>query len=95
MVVFYGVVSGKVSLSAQCARRSRDVNYEQFINKLEKARTQYTLFRYYTATYVEVGRFPYRFDEQGNFQGGWIKDCYDDWRPEAEKWLALLNEPVD
>jgi hypothetical protein len=67
------------------------VNYEQFIKKLEKAGIGYTLFRYYTATYIEVGRFGYRFDEQGKFQGGWIKDCADDWRSEGKRWLALLR----
>jgi len=68
------------------------VTYDQFINKLEKAEIEYTLLRYYTASYVEVGRFAYRFDEKGKSSGGWIKNCGDDWRAEWQDWMPLLTE---
>jgi hypothetical protein len=68
------------------------VNYKQFIGKLERAGIEYTLLRYYTASYVEVGRFAYRFDEKGKSTGGWIRNCGDDWRSEWQEWMALLTE---
>jgi hypothetical protein len=70
------------------------VNYRQFITKLEKNKIEYTVFRFYTATYVEVGRFAYRFDEKGNSTGGWIRNCGDDWRSEWQKWMKLLRDLV-
>jgi len=69
------------------------VNYEQFVSKLEKAGIEYTLLRFYSASYVEVGRFGFRFDEQGRSKGGWIRDCGDNWRSEWQAWMALLTEP--
>ena len=65
-----------------------------FIGKLEKDKIEYTLLRFYSATYVEVGRYGYRFDGQGKSTGGWIRNCGDDWRSEWQKWIALLNEPI-
>ncbi len=50
------------------------------------------MLRFYSATYVEVGRYGYRFDENGNPTGGWIRDCGDDWRAEWQEWMALLTE---
>lgn len=70
------------------------MNYEQFISKLEKAGIDYTLLRFHTATYVEIGRFAYRFNEQGRCQGGWIANCGEDWRAEWQKWAVLLREPI-
>lgn len=66
------------------------MNYEQFIRKLEEAKIEYTLLRY-SASYVEVGRFAYRFDEQGHCQGGWIANCGEDWEAEWQKWFVLLR----
>jgi len=68
------------------------MNYEQFVSKLEKAGIEYTLLRFYSCTYVEVGRYGYRFDERGKPAGGWIRNCADHWRSEWQKWMALLRE---
>jgi hypothetical protein len=67
------------------------MNYEQFVSKLEKEGIEYTLLRFYSCTYVEVGRFGYGFDVKGNSAGGWIRNCNDNWRSEGQKWLALLR----
>ena len=69
------------------------MTYDQFISKLEKAEIAYTVFRFDTALYVEVGRHGYRF-ENGQSSGGWNRDCGDDWRAEWEEWFALLREPI-
>ena len=61
---------------------------------LENHRIEYTLLRFYSATCVEVGRFGYRFDGEGNSTGGWIRNRGDDWRSEWQEWMALLNEPI-
>ncbi len=68
------------------------MTYEQFITKLEKNQIAYTLFRFYTATYVEVGRYAFAFNAQGKCTGGWIKNCGDDWRAEWQEWADLLTE---
>lgn len=68
------------------------ITYEEFVNKLEKNKIEYTLLRFYSATYVEVGRYGYRFDVQVKSTGGWIRDCGDDWRAEWQEWMALSNE---
>lgn len=68
------------------------MTYEKFITKMEKNKIEYTLLRFYSATYVEVGRYGYRFDGQGESTGGWIRNCGDDWRSEWQEWMALLTE---
>ena len=68
------------------------MTYQQFVNKLEKNKIEYTLLRFYSATYVEVGRYGYRFDERGKSTGGWIRNCGHDWRSEWQEWMALLTE---
>jgi hypothetical protein len=70
------------------------VTCEHFILRLEKTGTEYTLLRFYTATYVEIGRFGYRFNNQGKLSGGWIHNCGEDWEAEWQKWFALLKEPI-
>jgi hypothetical protein len=47
-----------------------------------------------TGTYFAVGRFGYRFNEQGQSRGGWIRNWVGDRESEWEKWTALLNEPI-
>ena len=69
------------------------MTYEQLVKRLEDRRIEYTLLRFYSCTYVEVGRYGYRFDERGKSAGGWIRNCGDDWRAEWAKWAALLSEP--
>ena len=69
------------------------MNYEQFVSKLEKAGIEYTVLRFHSATYLEVGRFGYCFDRQSNSAGGWIRNCGNDWTTEWTKWAALLKEP--
>lgn len=59
---------------------------------MEKNKIEYTLLRFYSATYVEVGRFAYRFDGQGKPAGGWIKDSGEDWKPKWQRWMDLLTE---
>ena len=63
------------------------MNYKQFIAKLERAGIEYTLFHCDTAVYVEVGRFGYRFNEQGKSMGGWIANCGEDWRRNGRNGL--------
>ncbi len=75
-------------------RRSQSVTDKEFISKLEQAGVEYTLHRIDSTTYIEVGRFWYRFNEEGKAAGGWIRNCAEDWRSEWQKWLALLNEPI-
>ena len=70
-----------------------DVTYDHFIDRLGKAAIEYAVFRRDGVTYVEVGRFGYRFDEQGESTGGWIHYCGEDWRSEWQEWLARFNEP--
>jgi hypothetical protein len=67
------------------------VTYKKFIRKLEKNKIEYTLLRFYSATYVEVGRFAFAFDGLGECTGGWIRNCGDDWGAEWKAWMALLN----
>ena len=74
--------------------RSRHVTDKEFIVKLEQHGIEYTVRRIDTATCIEVGRFCYRFNEQGQSRGGWITNCAEDRRSGWEKWAALLNEPI-
>ena len=46
------------------------MNYERFIRRLEESKIEYTLLRFHSTTTVEVGRFGYMFDEDGNLAGG-------------------------
>jgi hypothetical protein len=61
----------------------------QFIAKLERDRVDYSVLRFYTHTYVQVGRFAYCFNEDGKAAGGWIHDRKGD--AEWEDWMALLH----
>ena len=70
------------------------LTYEQFLNKLEKAGIAYTLWRSDSAIYVEIGRLAYKFQEDGECHGGWIRNCAEDWRSEWQKWVDLLTEPI-
>ena len=74
--------------------RSRHVTDKEFIVKLERRGIEHTVKRIDTGTYIEVGRFSYRFNEQGQSRGGWVRSYSDDRRSDWEKWAALLNEPI-
>lgn len=67
------------------------LTYDQFIDRLEKARIEFALFRRDGVTYVEVGHFGYSFDEQGHSSGGWITSVNVNWRDEWRNWMALLR----
>jgi hypothetical protein len=83
-----------LNLLGDVFRRSQNVTDREFIAKLVQRGIEYTVRRIDTSTCVEVGRFCYRFNEQGQSRGGWINNCAADRRSEWEKWTALLNEPI-
>jgi hypothetical protein len=83
-----------LNLLGEAFSKSQDVTDKEFIAKLEQAGIEYTVRRLDTATCIEVGRFCYRFNEEGQSRGGWITNCAEDRRSEWEKWAALLNEPI-
>jgi hypothetical protein len=84
-----------LNLLGEVFRRSQDVTDKKFIAKLEQRGLEYSIRRIDTATVIEVGRFCYRFNEQGQSRGGWIRNYAEDRRSEWEKWAALLNKPID
>jgi hypothetical protein len=55
---------------------------------------KHTVRRIDTETYIEAGRFGYRFNEQGKSRGGWIRDYTNDRTSDWEQWEAILNEPL-
>ncbi len=75
-------------------QRSRHVTDKEFIAKLERRGIEHTVKRIDTGTYIEVGRFGYRFNEQGHSRGGWVRNYTADRELEWEQWAALLNEPT-
>jgi hypothetical protein len=68
------------------------VTDNEFIAKLEQRGIKQTICRVENGSYIQVNRFCYRFDEQGESRGGWINNCAADRRFEWEKWAALLCE---
>ncbi len=74
--------------------RSQNVTDKEFIAKLEQGGIAYTVRRIDTGTYIEVGRYCYLFNEQGQSRGGWINNCAADRMADWEKWAALLTEPL-
>ena len=83
-----------LQLLADVFSRSQYVTDKEFIAKLERSGIEYTVRRLDTSTVIEVGRFCYRFNEQGQSRGGWINNCAADRRAEWEKLAALLTEPI-
>lgn len=75
--------------------RSRHVTDNEFIANLERRGIQYTVKRIDTGTYIEVGRFGYRFNKRGKSRGGWIRNWAEDRESEWEQWAALLCEGDD
>ena len=74
--------------------RSQNLTDKEFIASLERRGIQYAIRRIDTATYIEVGRFCYRFNQQGQSRGGWINNLGADRKSDWEKWAALLTEPL-
>jgi hypothetical protein len=74
--------------------RSQHVTDKEFIARLERGGIEYIVRRIDTGTYIEVGRFGYRFNEQGRSRGGWIKNYTEDRTSDWGEWAALLNEPL-
>jgi len=72
--------------------RSQHVTDTEFIASLERRGIQYTVKRIDTGTYIEVGRFGYRFNERGKSRGGWIRNYTGDRTSDWEQWAALLCE---
>jgi hypothetical protein len=83
-----------LQLLADAFRKSQNVTDKEFIAKLERGRIEYTVKRIENGTYIEVGRFCYRFNEHGQSRGGWINNCAADHGSEWQKWAALLTEPI-
>jgi len=71
--------------------RSRHVTDKEFIARLEQRGIEHTVKRIDTGTYIEVGRFGYRFNEKGQSGGGWIRNWAGDRESEWEKWAALFD----
>jgi hypothetical protein len=83
-----------IKLLGEVFRRSQNVTDKEFIAKLERGGIEYSVRRIDTATCIEVGRFCYRFNEEGQSRGGWINNCAAHRKAEWEKWAVLLTEPI-
>jgi hypothetical protein len=83
-----------LQLLGDAFRKSQNVTDKEFIAKLERGGIAYTVRRLENGSYVEVGRYCYRFNEQGQSRGGWINNCAADRRADWERWAALLTEPL-
>jgi len=83
-----------LNVLADVFRKSQNVTDKEFIAKLERGGIGYTVRRLGTATCVEVGRYCYRFNEQGFSRGGWINNLAADRTSDWEKWAALLRDAV-
>lgn len=82
-----------LQLLADVFSESQNVTDKEFVAKLEQRGIEHTVHRIDTGTYIEVGRFGYRFNERGQSRGGWIKNYTEDRASDWEQWAALLNEP--
>jgi hypothetical protein len=83
-----------LNLLGDVFRTSQNVTNKEFIAKLERRGIEYTVRGIDAGTYIEVGRYCYRFNEQGLSRGGWINNLAADRRFEWQKWAALLTEPI-
>ena len=83
-----------LSLLGYIFLRSQSLTDKEFIANMERRGIQYTVKRIDTGTYIEVDRFGYRFNEQGQSRGGWIRNRAGDPESEWEEWAALLTEPI-
>ena len=83
-----------LQLLADVFCKSQNVTDREFIAKLERGGIEYTVRRLENGSYVEVGRYCYRFNQQGLSRGGWINNMAADRVSDWEKWAALLNESI-
>lgn len=74
--------------------RSQKVTDKEFISNLVQYWIANTVHRIDTGTYIEVGRFSYRFNEQGQSRGGWVRNYSEDRVSDWEQWSALLNKSI-
>ena len=84
-----------LNLLAEVFHRSQHVTDKEFIAKLERGGIAYTVRRIENGSYIEVGRYCYRFNEQGQSRGGWINNLAADRMADWEKWAAMLTEPSE
>ena len=84
-----------LNLLADVFSKSQSVTDKDFIAKLERGGIKYTVRRLENGSYVEVGRYCYRFNEEGLSRGGWINNLAADRRSDWEKWAGLLTEPSE
>ena len=83
-----------LNLLADAFSRSQYITDKEFISKLKRSGIAHTVHRIENGSYVEVGRYCYRFNEQGQSRGGWINNLAADRMSDWEKWAALLTEPL-
>ena len=81
-----------LNLLADVFSRSQYITDKEFTAKLERGGIEYTVKHIESATYITVGRFGYRFNEQGKSRGGWVRNYSEDRTSDWEQWAALLNE---
>ena len=74
--------------------RSQNVTDREFIANMERRGIEYTVKRIETGTYITVGRFGYRFNEQGKSRGGWVRNYSEGRTSDWERWAAMLTEPL-
>ncbi|MBZ5658819.1 MAG: hypothetical protein LAO08_00280 [Acidobacteriia bacterium] len=83
-----------LNLLADAFRKSQYITDKEFIAKLERGEIEYIVRHIENGSYVEVGRFGYRFNERGKSRGGWIRNYTEDRTSDWEQWAALLTEPL-
>jgi hypothetical protein len=74
-----------LQLLADAFRKSQNVTDKEFITKLKWGGIGYTVRGIDAGTYVEVGHYCYRFNEQGQSKGGWIIEGGEAWRAEWDR----------
>ena len=70
--------------------RSQNLTDKEFIANLERRGIEYTVKRIGTGTYIEVGRFGYRFNERGKSRGGWIRNWAGALRANISETVLVL-----
>jgi hypothetical protein len=83
-----------LNVLAEVFSKSQNITDKEFVAKLERGGIAYTVRFLDTATCIEVGRYCYRFNEEGQSRGGWINNLAADRMSDWEKWAALLIEPL-